>query len=111
MSADAVLVVEDEAPLRTALCEFLAGRGVKALGAGTCAEAEHMCRIQQPDAAILDYELPDGNALDLMSRLRALDPSLPIIFLTGYASIQLAVDAIKLGADQFLTKPAELPAL
>jgi len=111
MSVDSVLVVEDELRLRSALCEFLESKGLKTIGAGTCKEAEYLCRSQHPDAAILDYELPDGNGLDLMPRLRGLDEFLPIIFLTGYGSIQLAVDAIKLGADQFLTKPAELPAL
>ena len=111
MAVDSVLVVEDEVRIRAALCEFLDSRGIKTTAAGTCKEAEYLCRTQQPDVAILDYELPDGNALDLMPRLRALDDSLPIIFLTGCGSIQLAVDAIKLGADQFLTKPAELPAL
>jgi DNA-binding NtrC family response regulator len=107
MYVDSVLVVEDEPGLLDAMCEFFSGHGMKALAARNCSEAEHICRSQKPDAAILDYELPDGNGLELLRRLKAIDPTLPTIFLTGYGSIQLAVEAIKLGADQFLTKPAE----
>jgi DNA-binding NtrC family response regulator len=107
MHIDSVLIVEDEPDLLEAMSEFFAGRGMNALAARNCSEAEHICRSQKPDAAILDYELPDGNGLELLRRLKAIDPALPTIFLTGYGSIQLAVEAIKLGADQFLTKPAE----
>jgi DNA-binding NtrC family response regulator len=59
----------------------------------------------------MDYQLPDGNSLELLPKLRALDPGVPLIFLTGHGSIDLAVRAIKEGAEQFLTKPVELPAL
>jgi DNA-binding NtrC family response regulator len=61
--------------------------------------------------AVLDYRLPDGNALQLLPRLKASDSSIPIIILTGHGSIDLAVEAVKLGATQFLTKPIELAAL
>jgi len=107
MYVDSVLIVEDEPGFLEAMCEFFSGRGMKVLAAHNCSEAEHICRSQKPDAAILDYELPDGNGLELLCRLKAIDPTLPTIFLTGYGSIQLAVEAIKRGADQFLTKPAE----
>jgi DNA-binding NtrC family response regulator len=107
MYVDSVLVVDDEPGLLEAMGEYLSGRGIRVLAARNCAEAEQICRSQRPDAAILDYELPDGNGLELLRRLKAIDPALPTIFLTGYGSIQLAVEAIKLGADQFLTKPAE----
>jgi len=66
-----ILVVEDEAPLRAALCEFLVCKGMKPVPAGSCAEAEHLWRTMRPDIAILDYELPDGNALKLLPRLKA----------------------------------------
>ena len=107
MHVDSVLIVEDEPVLLEAMCEFFSGRGMKTLAARNCLEAEQVCRSQRPDAAVLDYELPDGNGLDLLRRLKTIDPALPTIFLTGYGSIQLAVEAIKLGADQFLAKPAE----
>jgi DNA-binding NtrC family response regulator len=111
MPDDAILVVEDDGQQRALLGEFLTARGMKVLSAANCLEAEHICRTKRPDAAIFDYELPDGNALELMGRVRILDPEMPILILTGQGSIQLAVEAVKLGADQFLTKPADLPTL
>jgi DNA-binding NtrC family response regulator len=111
MSEDVILVVEDDIRQRALLGEFLSANGLKALTAGNCLEAEHICRTHRPDAAILDYELPDGNALELMTRLKTIDPSLPIIILTGQGSIERAVEAVKLGADQFLTKPVDLVTL
>jgi DNA-binding NtrC family response regulator len=111
MPEDVILIVEDDIRQRALLGEFLSASGLKALTAGNCLEAEHICRTHRPDAAILDYELPDGNALDLMARLKTIDPSLPIIILTGQGSIQRAVEAVKLGADQFLTKPVDLATL
>jgi DNA-binding NtrC family response regulator len=111
MPEDVILIVEDDIRQRALLGEFLSANSLKALTAGNCLEAEHICRTHRPDAAILDYELPDGNALDLMTRLKTIDPSLPIIILTGQGSIQRAVEAVKLGADQFLTKPVDLATL
>jgi|SRR5579863_729737 DNA-binding NtrC family response regulator len=111
MPEDAILFVEDDPQQRAALGEFLTAKGMKVLSAGNCLEAEHICRIKRPDAAIFDYELPDGNALELMGRVKIIDPEMPILILTGQGSIQLAVEAVKLGADQFLTKPADLPTL
>ena len=111
MPEDVILIVEDDIRQRALLSEFLSANGLKALTAGNCLEAEHICRAHRPDAAILDYELPDGNALDLMTRLKTIDNALPIIILTGQGSIQRAVEAVKLGADQFLTKPVDLATL
>jgi DNA-binding NtrC family response regulator len=111
MPEDAILLVEDDVRQRAALSEFLLTRGLRVLTAGNCLEAEHICRTQRPDAVILDYELPDGNALDLMARIKTIDPAVATIILTGQGSIQLAVEAVKLGADQFLTKPVDLPTL
>src|SRR5579862_5336299 len=111
MPEDSILLVEDDVQQRAALAEFLNAKGLKVLTAGNCLEAEYICRTKRPDAAIFDYELPDGNALELMGRAKLIDPPIPILILTGQGSIQLAVEAVKLGADQFLIKPADLPTL
>jgi len=111
MHKDKVLVVEDEKEVCELLRQYLEGKGYEVATAGTCAQAEQLWRTARPDLAILDYSLPDGNALGLIPRLRAADPSIPVIVLTGYGSIDLAVEAIKVGAEQFLTKPAELATL
>ena len=63
------------------------------------------------DLVTLDYSLQDGNALDLLPRLKAIDAGVPILLLTANGSIELAVRSIQLGAEQFLVKPLNLPAL
>jgi DNA-binding NtrC family response regulator len=60
---------------------------------------------------VIDYRLPDGTALDALPKLKAIDPSVPIIVLTGHGSVELAVEAMKQGADYFLTKPLDLDRL
>jgi DNA-binding NtrC family response regulator len=63
------------------------------------------------DAVIVDFSLPDGDGLELLEHCKNSNPDVPVIVLTGRGSIELAVRAIKEGAEQFLTKPVELPAL
>jgi len=111
MLKDKILLVEDEAALRQITLAFLENRNYEVLVAGTCDEAVQLVHTARPDAAILDYTLPDGSALDLIPRLRAADPTLHLIILTGFASIESAVEAVKLGAEHFLTKPIELATL
>ena len=106
-----VLLIEDEELFHRVVRSFLETSGFEVCVAETCAEGEELWRNIRPDAAVLDYELPDGNALDLLPRLKAIHPANPIVVLTGHGSIELAVEAIKLGAEQFLTKPPELSAL
>ncbi|HEX9894276.1 MAG TPA: sigma-54 dependent transcriptional regulator [Gemmatimonadales bacterium] len=106
-----VLLVDDEPSIRFAVRDFLETHGFEVIEAETCESGQKGFHETAPDIAILDYSLPDGTALDLLPRLRAEDPSVPIIVLTGHGSIDLAVRAIKEGAEQFLTKPVELPAL
>ena len=106
-----ILIVDDEASIRFPLRSFLEDRGFAVREADTLESAERTVREARPDAVILDYVLPDGNALDVLPRLKDFDPSLPVIVLTGHASVDLAVRAVKEGADHFLAKPVDLPAL
>ena len=111
MAKNKILLVDDERPIRSAVRRFLEAKGYEVEEAETCQAATEVFRMARPDAAILDYRLADGNAVDLLPRLKAIDPSAVFIVLTGYGSIDLAVQAVKEGADHFLTKPVELPAL
>jgi DNA-binding NtrC family response regulator len=106
-----ILIVDDEAGVRFGIREFLEAHGYKAEDTNCCQGAEDLFRSMRPDAAVMDYLLPDGTALDLLPRLKAIDPGVPLIILTGHGSIDLAVRAIKEGAEQFLTKPVDLPTL
>ncbi|HSM91379.1 MAG TPA: sigma-54 dependent transcriptional regulator [Anaeromyxobacteraceae bacterium] len=109
--APRILIVDDEAPIRRVVGDHLGASGFEVLEAGTCAAGLERFIDGHPDAVVLDHQLPDGTALDLLPRLRALRPFVPVVVVTGHGSIDLAVACVKEGAEQFLTKPAELPAL
>ena len=106
-----ILIVDDEPGIRFGVRDFLESEGLEVDEAESVAGAEKAVRDGHPDAVVLDHMLPDGTALDLLPRIRELDSSLPVVVLTGHATIDLAVRAVKEGADQFLAKPVELPAL
>jgi DNA-binding NtrC family response regulator len=106
-----ILVVDDDDGVRLALRQFLVGRGYTVLEAEDLGSVREVLRGKCPDAALVDFSLPDGDGLDVLRTLKAQDSSMPVVLLTGHGSIDLAVKAIKEGAEQFLTKPVELPAL
>jgi len=111
MSRNKVLVVDDESGVRFGIRDFLEQHGYEIEEAESCQDAQHLFRTSRPDIVIADYMLPDGTALDLLPRLREIDSGIPLLVLTAHGSIDLAVRAIKEGAEQFLTKPLELPTL
>jgi DNA-binding NtrC family response regulator len=111
MARNRVLVVDDEAAVRFGIRDFLEQQGYEIEEAESCQDARHLFRTSRPDIIIADYMLPDGTALDLLPRLKEIDSDIPLLVLTAHGSIDLAVRAIKEGAEQFLTKPLELPAL
>jgi DNA-binding NtrC family response regulator len=111
MAKAKILVVDDDEIIVFAMRDFLEHHGYQVDEAETCAEAEIRYRADVYDAVTLDYSLPDGNAIELLPKLKAIDAGVPIILLTGHGSIELAVRSIQLGAEQFLVKPLDLPAL
>ncbi|MBA3522884.1 MAG: sigma-54-dependent Fis family transcriptional regulator [Gemmatimonadales bacterium] len=106
-----ILLIDDEAGIRFGVREFLGAHGYEVDEADSCRTAEASFRQNRPDLVILDHVLPDGDALTLLPRLRAVDGSVPVVILTGHGSIDLAVRAVKEGAEQFLTKPVEMASL
>lgn len=111
MSRNKVLVVDDESGVRFGIRDFLEQHGYEIEEAESCQDAQHLFRTSRPDIVIADYMMPDGTALDLLPRLKEIDSGIPLLVLTAHGSIDLAVRAIKEGAEQFLTKPLELPTL
>lgn len=111
MARNRILIVDDEPGLRFGVRDFLELQGYEVDEAESCREAQEIFRTSRPDIVIADYMLPDGTALDLLPRLKEINPDTPLLILTAHGSIDLAVRAIKEGAEQFLTKPLELPAL
>jgi DNA-binding NtrC family response regulator len=106
-----VLIVDDEYAVRFGIREFLELHGYQIEEAETCRDARGIFGTSRPDVVIADYMLPDGTALDLLPRLKEIDSEIPLLVLTAHGSIDLAVRAIKEGAEQFLTKPIELATL
>ncbi|HEX6201014.1 MAG TPA: sigma-54 dependent transcriptional regulator [Thermoanaerobaculia bacterium] len=111
MTAGRVLLVDDEPGVVFGVGTFLRDRGFEVLEASDLAGAQELMATGSPDAALLDQRLPDGEALELLPQIRERHPDLPVVILTGHGSIELAVRAIKVGAEHFLTKPVELEAL
>jgi len=111
MANKTIIVGEDDPSIRSALCVFLQSLGYEVIEAGSCESIQKVFTTSYPDAAVLDYSLPDGTALDLLPDLKRSHPTVPLIILTGNGTIPLAVEAIKEGAEQFLTKPVQMSAI
>jgi len=106
-----VLVIDDEQDLRELLSLTLSGMGIEATALETIAEAKQALADQHFDLCLTDMRLPDGNGIDLISYGQRHFPHMPIALITAYGNVDLAVDALKLGAFDFLSKPIELPRL
>ena len=89
-----ILLVDDEPQLRFTIRKFLEARGYGILEADSCQKAIEVCRDARPDAIVLDYNLPDGDALGLLPSLQEILPEIPILILTAHATVDLAVRAI-----------------
>ncbi|MGN6282220.1 response regulator, partial [Frateuria sp.] len=106
-----LLIVDDDATFVRVLSRALGSRGFEAIGATRADEARQLARRHQPRYCVLDLKLGEENGLKLISELHALVPEMRILLLTGYASIATAVEAIKRGAADFITKPFQFDAL
>jgi two-component system response regulator RegA len=103
----AVLVIDDDDVFRNRLCRALEERGWSASGAGNGVAALEIAARIGPDLAVVDLRLPGMGGLEIVSALRDLEESICIVVLTGYGSIATALTATKLGANHFLSKPAD----
>ena len=101
------LVVDDDEVFRNRLCRALADHGWQALGASDGESAVRLAQVHSPDLAVVDLRLPGAGGLDIVRNLRTLDETTCIIMLTGYGSIATALTATRLGANHYLSKPAD----
>jgi two-component system response regulator RegA len=101
------LVVDDDEVFRTRLCRALTERNWEAEAAANGDEALLFARERSPDLVVVDLRMPGKSGLEVVQELRAADPSMTIIMLTGYGSIPTAIAATKLGAGYYLSKPAD----
>ncbi len=111
MSGSTVLIVDDEHTLARSAKAFLADHGYEAEVATTGEQALDLLHTLQPDVVFADVRLPGMSGLDLLQRIREFDPVIPVIMLTAYGSIAGAVEAVKLGAFDYVKKPVDLEEL
>lgn len=106
-SAPTLLLVDDDRVFRERLGRALVSRGYDVRSADNADTALALARKDSPELAVVDLRMPGRSGLDLVRELHALDAGTKIVVLTGYGSIATAVDAMKLGAAHYLTKPAD----
>jgi DNA-binding NtrC family response regulator len=111
MAAGRILLVEDRDSLRRLLARALADDGYEVAAAATGGEAFARLDEQAFDLVLTDLKLPDRSGLEVLAASRQVQPRVPVVVLTGYGSVGAAVEAMKLGAYDFLEKPLELPDL
>jgi two-component system, response regulator RegA len=102
-----LLVVDDDDPHRSRLCRAFRERGLEVAEARTAEEALALAQGFAPEQAVLDLRLPDRSGIELLAELRSAHPELACVVLTGFGSIATAVEAVRRGAVDYLTKPAD----
>jgi len=107
-----ILVVEDDAAMREACLTVFAKDGFEAAGAATAVEALNRI-VEAPPISIVvsDLKLPGMDGIELLKEIKKRDRSIEVVLMTGYGTIKSAVEAMKIGASDYLTKPFELEAL
>lgn len=105
---DTFLLVDDDEVLTSVLARALKRRGFGCIETHTAEQALEACRNEAVDRVVLDLKLAESSGLQLIPQLLAIRPEVKIVMLTGYSSIATAVEAIKLGAENYLPKPANV---
>jgi len=106
-----MLVVDDDDVFRERLVRALERRGFPVCGARNITEAQATALELNPGRAIIDLRIGESNGLELLQWLREQFPSLSAVILTGYGSIATAVEAVRRGAANYLTKPADVDSI
>ena len=111
MSSVRILVVEDDRALSEIMCEELRSRGHMAVAAESVADGVDQLKQSDFEVGLLDLMLPDGSGIDLLRQVAAEEIPIEVIVLTGYATVSTAIEAMKLGAYDYVTKPARMEEL
>jgi two-component system response regulator RegA len=107
-TAGSMLIVEDDKPFLQRLARGMESRGFSVTTAQSVAEGLARIDHDPPDFAVIDMRLGDGNGLEVMAALKRRSPDARAIILTGYGNIATAVNAVKVGAVDYLSKPADV---
>ena len=108
MTNKSILIVDDDEILRTRMSKAFRHRGLDVFMASGYDEAQGLLRHRNIDLAVLDLKMEGRSGLELLSELKRISPNTNAIVLTGYGSIANAVEAVKLGATNYVTKPADV---
>jgi nitrogen regulation protein NR(I) len=106
-----LLIVDDEPNVLYALQKGLRSDKLEVITASTAKEGVELVQRRRPDAVILDIKLTDMSGLEAFDRVRQIDPHLPVLFITAYATTETAIEAMKRGAFEYLLKPVDLHQL
>src|SRR5262245_111451 len=106
-----LLVIDDEAGIRFTIREVLQNPELRVLTAENSEEGLRLTREESPAVVLLDIRLGNESGLDIFHRLRAIDPKLLVVFITGHGTAETAIEAMKLGAFDYLVKPLDLAEL
>jgi DNA-binding NtrC family response regulator len=106
-----VLVVDDDASVRKACCDIVERKGSMGIGADSVAAARAILKQQKIDLLLLDLKLPDGAGLGLLEQVKILYPDTSVVVMTAFATVASAVEAMRIGAGDYLTKPFALEEL
>jgi len=102
-----ILIVDDELVVRDSLGKWFTSEGYAAQPVGSAREALETIQHQEFDIALIDIKMPGMDGMELQARLKEADPELAVIVMTGYASVETAVQALKRGAYDYITKPVD----
>ena len=105
MAAPSILIVDDDIVVRDSLGKWFEGEGFDVSIAPGAAAALEMLAGRRFDLALVDIKMPGVDGIELQAKLREIDPSMPVIIMTGFASVETAVKALKNGAYDYITKP------
>ena len=111
MQKQDILIVEDERAQREMLRDFLTKEGHGVSVAENGEEAIKLVRARDLDVVVMDFKMPGRNGLDVLNDLKQINPELDVVMVTAYGTIETAVEAMKAGAIDYITKPIELDEL
>jgi two-component system response regulator RegA len=104
---NSLLLVDDDDVMRSRLARALIARGLRVLQAASYGEAMEHLEFESPDMAVVDLRMPGKSGLELVQEVKRKSPHTRIVVLTGYGSISNAVEAVRAGAVNYLSKPAD----
>jgi DNA-binding NtrC family response regulator len=111
MAQTSILVVDDEKLIRWSMKQKLESWNYQVFEAETLKDAQKVFQQETPDLLTLDIKLPDGSGIDFLKQARRVQPSVPVIMITAFGVVDLAVQALKLGAYDFIEKPIDFEKL